>query len=113
MLFRSMGYYAFQYCTALKSVYNYATTPQEIDNEVFYGVEKSDCTLYVPEQSVDLYKSAKVWKDFGKIIGSQIPTLTNNPSVTSGESRKLLRNGNIYILTDDSRTYTLTGQKIR
>lgn len=38
------------------------------------------------------------------------PAVYTNPS---NPAQKLLRNGNVYILTDDSRTYTLTGQPVK
>lgn len=38
------------------------------------------------------------------------PSVYTNPS---NPAQKLIRNGNVYILTDDSRTYTLTGQEVK
>ena len=38
------------------------------------------------------------------------PDIYTNPS---NSAQKLIRNGNVYILMDDSRTYTLTGQEVR
>ncbi|MBR5436494.1 MAG: hypothetical protein IK120_06485 [Muribaculaceae bacterium] len=43
---------------------NYALTPQTIDDYVFYGVDISNCKLYVWHESLDAYKAANVWKDF-------------------------------------------------
>ena len=61
----SIGYAAFSHCSGLTSVTNYATTPQTIkDMDVFSGVNKSSCTLYVPEGSIKRYKAADGWKDF-------------------------------------------------
>jgi hypothetical protein len=37
------------------------------DGSVFDGVDKENCILYVPEASINLYKSANVWKDFVNI----------------------------------------------
>ena len=59
---------AFSGCSSLTSVTNYVETPQTISEYVFYDVEKSACTLYVPEESIDLYKTADEWKDFGNIL---------------------------------------------
>jgi len=55
---------AFSLCTGLTTIYNYAVTPQEIDATSFLGVNTAACTLYVPDESVDLYKAADVWKNF-------------------------------------------------
>ena len=38
------------------------------DGDVFEGVDKETCILYVPEGSVDAYKAAPGWKDFKNIL---------------------------------------------
>ena len=43
---------------------NYALTPQTIDDYVFYGVDISNCKLYVWHESISDYHAANVWKDF-------------------------------------------------
>ena len=64
----SIGNQAFYNCTSLTSVINYATQPQAIDvRGTFWKVNLSLCQLYVLSTSVDLYKTAEVWKDFGNI----------------------------------------------
>ena len=64
----SIGDYAFYNCRSLTSIKNHAAIPQTISSSVFDGVDKSSCKLYVPEESIDLYKAADVWKDFGSIV---------------------------------------------
>ena len=59
---------AFSSCSGLTSVTNYATTPQTIHADVFGYVDLSNCTLYVPAQSLAAYQAADVWKDFGTIL---------------------------------------------
>jgi hypothetical protein len=39
-------------------------------NFVFTQVNTTTCTLYVPANSVSLYKAASVWQDFYKIVGT-------------------------------------------
>ena len=70
---------AFVNCTALKSIYNYRKTPVKIGSTVFQNLDYSACTLYVPEGSIDLYKSENSsWKDFFNNIEpiSATPTTT-------------------------------------
>ena len=108
----SIGGGAFFGCTGLTSVTNYATTPQTINSYVFYAVDLSSCTLYVPEGSIDLYKAANGWKDFGNIqaIGTEdIDQIQLNSTV---KNHKILYNGKVYILTGD-KTYTVTGQQLK
>ena len=38
------------------------------DGDVFEGVDKETCILYVPEGSVDAYKAAAGWKEFKNIL---------------------------------------------
>lgn len=43
-------------------------------------------------------------------VPTSAPEVYTNPA---NSAQKLIRNGSIYILTDDSRTYTITGQRVR
>ena len=64
----SIGCWAFEYC-GLTDIYNYSEIPQPIYKEspTFPGVDKSLCTLHIPYFSLNLYQSAKEWKEFSKI----------------------------------------------
>ena len=64
----SIENYAFYGCRNLTAITNYAITPQTINTEVFSNFNKSTCTLYVPAESVEAYKAAEVWKEFGNIL---------------------------------------------
>ena len=147
-----------------------------VNSNVFVDVDKSACTLYVPAESIEAYKTADVWKEFGTIlpiggqpiegeynvlyvgqegdsISSEEVTLhlpvapviegflfvgwqtvsamltegliiqavyqaeepTSAPAVytnPANPAQKLIRNGNVYILTDD-KIYSITGQTVR
>jgi hypothetical protein len=60
----TIGKMNFLLCTGLTTIYNYAVIPQELDAVTFTGVNTAACTLYVPDESVDLYKAANGWKKF-------------------------------------------------
>jgi hypothetical protein len=62
-----IGEYAFTHCSGLTSITNLRTEPQTIDDDMFYGVDKSACTLYVPKASVKKYREAEGWKKFENI----------------------------------------------
>ncbi len=71
---QSIGMYAFDMCSNLKEVICRATTPPimsdgeaEYKYHVFMRVPVSDIPLYVPAESVEAYKSANQWKEFGQI----------------------------------------------
>ena len=59
--------YAFA-CPNLINIYCHGATPANIaDETVFSEIDKDQCTLYVPEGSVEAYRTAKYWKDFKNI----------------------------------------------
>ena len=63
----SIGEQAFSGCFGLQKVINYAKEPQQILSNVFENVGLSDVQLFVPSLSVDKYRTAEVWRDFGAI----------------------------------------------
>lgn len=83
---------------------------------VFEGVDLSDCKLYVPKESVAAYRTTNVWKDFGSIIGIEVPeeheAVENTSILPAASTTKTLRNGQILILNGDN-TYTITGKQIK
>ena len=66
----SIGKNAFAQCTGLARIDCHVENPTmiEMGNAVFAEVDKVNCELHVPENSVNAYKSADQWKDFMKII---------------------------------------------
>ena len=62
---KSIGRYAFA-GTSPTSVISYATEVPEIGVGAFQEVLYT--TLYVPAESVEQYKNAELWKDFGEIL---------------------------------------------
>lgn len=61
-----IGSLAFYNCTGLAEIHSQITNPTSapLGNNVFYGVNKSTCKLYVPRGTLQLYKNAAQWKDF-------------------------------------------------
>lgn len=113
----NIGSYAFAWCEQLKTIVNYTPIPPIIEENVFQGLNRSSCTLYVPANSIDLYKRSMVWEDF------IIMDIANAPAPNKAEdiaiiedvhciTHKILRDGQILILRGD-KTYTLTGQEVR
>ena len=60
----SIGNYAFDGCTGLTSVISKMENPCSIDNECFHDDVFYNVTLYVPEGTVDKYKSTDYWNKF-------------------------------------------------
>ena len=65
-----IGSSAFQYCSGLASIYSYASIPVSIyfSSSVFYGVSKTNCTLYVPTGSKNAYQKSNQWLDFSNLV---------------------------------------------
>ena len=110
----SIGEGAFEGCSSLTTVICEAIeVPWLFGDDIFYDMPLSEATLYVPAQSLDDYKAADQWKDFGTILPiHESPTnIEHTPLGEIGNQSKLLRNGQLLILRD-GKTYTITGQKL-
>ena len=67
--------YTFYGCSSLAEIKCEAVEPPSCNGSnvfgdgFYYGVNKTDCKLYVPEESIEKYRAANQWKDFANIIG--------------------------------------------
>jgi len=79
----SFGDWAFHDCNSLSSIYANSSIPVNLINvyEVFYGVDKSSCTLNVPSGSKAAYQAAAQWKDFVNIL--EMPDLSSKSIMVS------------------------------
>ena len=68
-----IGDFCFYHCDSLIEVRNYSDTPQPITN-VFRDTIGLKRTLYVPSQSIDLYRKAPYWRDFSRILPLDNPS---------------------------------------
>ena len=77
----SIGTFSFYGCTSLTSIYANSISPVDLTSkiDVFYGVDKSTCTLYVPTGSKSVYQTANKWQDFVNIseLITDFPTPNN------------------------------------
>ena len=64
----SIGSYAFSACSGLTSIYVYPDIVPKMGSDVFYDVDKKNCTLYVPQGTKQDYFLADVWGDFENIV---------------------------------------------
>ncbi len=60
----SIGFRAFFGCSALVKLASLNTTPPTCGSNALADIDKENCTLYVPENSLEAYKAADQWKDF-------------------------------------------------
>ena len=112
----SIGLNAFYSCTGLEEIYNYAITPQVISDyqDVFYMVNQSACTLYVPAVALNAYKLADVWKDFNPILpipGTEGNGIENVNGIIEKQT-KFIHEGQVQIMRGN-KTYTINGSEIK
>ncbi len=55
---------AFKGCSKLESITSLNSIPPVLEINVFAGVNKTTCKLYVPKGSIELYKAAAQWTEF-------------------------------------------------
>ena len=109
----SIGKQAFSSCDSLRTVICEAVEVPELEMDVFSGTPLSYVTLYVRAQSLDDYKAADQWKDFGRILPlEEAPSAVENTRLPIANGAKLLRDGQVYILKDN-KVYTLMGAEIQ
>jgi hypothetical protein len=79
-----IGKFAFINCSGLTSIYAYPIIPVNLDTDIFYtwvfeGIDKTKCTLYVPDGSKSSYQAADQWKDFVNIVEmtTAVPGINN------------------------------------
>jgi len=103
----------------LKNVVCMAVTPPDLGMNSFYATNVGAAVLYVPDESVNAYKTANQWKNFGTInplseipagiiIGEGLEQVSNAPQ----QGNKVLRNGLLYI-ERNNRTFTPSGQEVK
>ena len=92
---------AFSGCTGLNKVISHATVPPTCSyGEVWYNVNKSTCTLYVPAGTKAAYAAATGWKDFIVIEEFDPTEITTLDAETTDTD------------LSDSEIYTMGGQRV-
>ncbi len=94
----TVGSSAFYYCPSLTSIYSLNPEPPTCSgSSVFYKVDTSACTLYVPEGSKEAYSIANQWKEFFNIVEMDMAAVED--IVADGEAEVAVR-------------YTLDGKRV-
>ena len=107
----SIGQFAF-YDASLQSITCKAETPPTLDTYVFEGNVYS-AILYVPEQSINTYKSKTGWKSFRTIKAIPVATgMEETYSNMHSNTKTILHNGQIFILKGE-KVFTIMGQEVR
>jgi hypothetical protein len=105
-----IGSYNFGDGSKLISITCEATTPPNLmaGNKCY-----SLTAVYVPAESVEQYKTAEQWKEFGSILPiEQTPNAIDNVLHPTAHTKKVLHNGQLLILRD-GKTYNIMGMEIK
>ena len=112
---QSIGDNCFALCAKLTKITCNAVTPPTIQAKTFYDV-KRQIPVYVPDEAVSAYEDDTYWQEFDIQGQSEVPQGIDNTPFPSGEgrgeARKLLRDGQIFILRGE-KVYTLTGAEVK
>ena len=79
-----MGEYCFYICPSLQSVRCYATEPPTADNRYIFDDNAYSNLLFVPDESVELYKSTFPWSEFKYIY----PISKNDDTMIMGNQTR-------------------------
>ena len=78
----SIGGYAFYGCSSLNELFCYAMTPPACGDWTFEEIDKSSCTLYVPEPSFETYQATEPWSSFTNIVALQITPISEDEDIS-------------------------------
>jgi len=106
----SIGGYAFYGCSGLTSIKTYRTSPLNLSPSpnVFYNVNKTTCTLYVPFGTSGLYRAANQWQDFVNIVEMpdfKLSAATANIATGSGSTATVELTSNIAWTASSDQTW--------
>ncbi|MCQ2342399.1 MAG: leucine-rich repeat domain-containing protein [Paludibacteraceae bacterium] len=109
-----IGALAFGGCPEVTSITCNAITPPICDLGCFDDIDKS-ILVYVPSQSVNVYKQAKEWKDFTNIKPieqTDLYTLPYERKDGIGSAAKFIRNNQLQIM-HNGKLYNAAGIRMR
>ena len=95
----SIGEYAFTYCRALKSLISYAVTPPAMPNANTFS-DYSTPVLYVPEESLEAYRTTDCWSRFTTILPIKKGDVNGDERLSIGDVTALIN----LLLSDDAST---------
>ena len=79
-LLTTLGVWAFNGCKALETLVIKATTPPSLYNTAVLG-DTNNCPIYVPDASVEAYKTATNWSSYASRIKGISELPIDNPTL--------------------------------
>lgn len=105
--------YAFGDCSSLLTIICHAAeVPELVGWNIFSNIPLSDATLYIPAESLEDYKAADQWKEFGTILPLEdAPDAVENIQSPTANGTIVIRDGQLLILRD-GKIYSMMGQEM-
>ena len=94
----SIGQNAFSGCTTLTKLISLATNPPACGTNALNDINKWDCTLTIPENTLAKYQAADQWKEFFFIEEKDLSSI-NTITMDDGSEQEIIA------------TYDLNGRK--
>lgn len=83
--FTTLGTRAFGYNESITTIITRNLTPPALEASVFNSVNKTNCTLIVPNSAVNIYANTQYWNQFKNIVGGGIALSLNINNPVWGE----------------------------
>ncbi|MCQ2244394.1 MAG: leucine-rich repeat domain-containing protein [Bacteroidaceae bacterium] len=91
--------YAFYGCLNIQDIHSNNPTPPTIDdNNIFSGINTTQCVIYVPKGAKEDYASANGWKDFYNIVEEEVNAI--DPAVMPNTN------------SNGASIFTISGEKV-
>ena len=111
----SIGVFAFLYCEGLTSITSLIPAEKlfEVGSYEFYGVDKTNCTLYVPKGAKSTYETTGGWSEFANIVETDLSGIEDG-EISTAEIKIMLGDGiEVSKYYGTLRIVNLSGQVIK
>jgi hypothetical protein len=112
---KRIGEEAFAGFSSLTKVICNAVSAPSTEHRAFAYSPIGSTVLYVPDESIVIYKNRLPWKQFGSMLPiSQLPTDVEDVQIFKEKDtsiKKVIRNGQVVILHND-KSYNIMGQEV-
>ncbi|HET6557060.1 MAG TPA: leucine-rich repeat protein [Prolixibacteraceae bacterium] len=94
-----IGESAFASCSRLGTIYAHSRIPINLDASPYVFAGLSGCKLYVPEGSLNAYRTASQWKDFWSIYETKELIANAGPDQVTNEGTLVTLDGFVFLNT--------------
>ena len=107
---QTIGQEAFSDCTAMTQLISRTEVPPVCGTQALDDINKWNCTLLVPDSSIDAYRAADQWKEFFFIESSSVGNIVADECAVWVENGKLMFSG--FPTDTQVNIYNIAGQLV-